>query len=383
MLFYSQASGKTVVTVQPAKVQDGEVQFNVWMDYSGHPVERELQNKEVVIAETTDKLFRLYLDLGSGQSLANSHYQHQAFVCEDKNGKQSCIPFTIFATPAGGQFSDSMREVDFSVEEDGKSHTGRWRIPVHSFSNVPVLAVGESIANPILVNVGSETTVKIVLKDLLPDSRIVVDEHPVLPDDNQLWKSAAVQPIQQDSKIIIGEGEADHVFDVKLKPNILDALSASVPPILEDKPHTTLTLVVVHEVEYGGHQRRLEIALPVRFVPSFWSLLLVVVLGSVLGIVFSFVLPGDTKSKVTWRTFVAGAAFSLVVEAACIVLVAGGSKLVIFKEEVNPSQLLTVFLIGFGTGLIVAWRSDVLRSWLDRLIQMPGGGVVPPKSNDP
>ena len=85
---------------------------------------------------------------------------------------------------------------------------------------------------------------------------------------------------------------------------------------------------------------------------------------------FSFVLPGDKKTNVSWRTFVAAAAFSLVVEAVCILLVAGGSKLVIFKQEVNPSQLLTVLLIGFASGLIIVWRSDALRSWLDRLIQI-------------
>jgi hypothetical protein len=191
-----------------------------------------------------------------------------------------------------------------------------------------------------------------------------------LQDDKAVWKGAKVQPLQQGKPILVGEGEIDHVFDIKLSPSILDALAAPIPPIREDKPHTMLALLVGHQVEYGGHQRQLEIELPIRFVPSFWSLFLVVVLGSGLGIVFSFVLPGDTKTKVSWRTFVAAAAFSLIVEAVCILFVAGGSKLVIFKEEVNPSQLLTVLLIGFASGLIIVWRSDALRSWLDRLIQI-------------
>ena len=258
LMFYGQVSAKPTVTLQPLKVPDGEVRFTVWMDYSGHPAENELLGREVVIGETADKRFRLYFDLSSGESRVNSHYQHQAFVCGDINSKPSCIPFTVFATPVG-PFPDSMRDVDFSVEDEGKTHSGQWKIPVHSFSNAPVLAIAESIPSPIPVNVGSETTVKIVLKDLLSDSRIRVDEHAVLlQDDKAVWKSAAVQSLQQGKPILIGEGEIDHVFDVKLNPNILDALSASIPPVREDKPHTTLTLLVGHQVEYGGHQRQLE-----------------------------------------------------------------------------------------------------------------------------
>ena len=369
-MFCSQVSAKPTVTLQPLKIPDGEVRFTVWMDYSGHPAENELLGREVVIGETADKRFRMYFDLSSGESRVNSHYQNQAFVCENMNGKPSCIPFTVFATPVG-QFSDSMRDVDFIVEDEGKTHSGQWKLPVHSFSNAPVLAIAEAIPSPIPVNVGSETTVKIVFKDLLSDSRIRIDDHPVLlQEEKAMWKSAAVQALQQGKPILIGEGEIDHVFDVKLNPSILDALSASIAPVREDKPHTRLTLLVGHQVEYGGHQRQLEVELPVRFVPSFWSLFLVVLLGSALGIVFSFVLPGDKKTNVSWRTFVAAAAFSLIVEAVCILLVAGGSKLVIFKQEVNPSQLLTVLLIGFASGLIIVWRSDALRTWLDHLIQI-------------
>jgi hypothetical protein len=85
-------------------------------------------------------------------------------------------------------------------------------------------------------------------------------------------------------------------------------------------------------------------------------------------VLFCLVLPGGTKPKVSANTFLAAGACSIVAEALSIVFVAGGTKIVLFKQELNPSQLLTVFLIGFGSGLLIVWRSDEIRNWFGRVL---------------
>ena len=61
---------------------------------------------------------------------------------------------------------------------------------------------------------------------------------------------------------------------------------------------------------------------------------------------------------------------SVAVEVLGLVLVFGGCKLALFELELDPHQLLVVFVMDFLSGLMVVWRSDQIRTWFREKVKV-------------
>ncbi len=358
---------KTDITFATLRLPDGEIRFTTRAERNSSASETDILKRDAAVATTRDNKFRLYIDLASATARAGSHYAYDAFVCNATDDDQSCDPFKIMCTPVGA-FADSWRDVEFSILDGAQPHAGGVKIPVHSFTSKDPLTLPGDFPASFDVSVGSETSIALNFRNVLEDTKIAVDPKPTLrADDPALWDLLVAEPARP--VLTVSQGTSNHAFTIRVRPNLFHALVASIAPRRLADPQTKLSLALNYRAEYGGNERPLEIVLPVRLLPSIWSLFVVVIGGSFAGVAFCSLLPSNSKSTVTPRAVAAAAAFGVIAEMISILFVVGGSKLVVFGLELNPSQLLTAFLVGFASGLTVVWKSDSLRVWFGRWVK--------------
>jgi hypothetical protein len=223
----SAADNKPAINLEPLKLPEGEVRFVVWIDPGDSPSERTVIGRDNVVGETSDRAFRVYLDLESGASQVNSTYHHVAVACNSASGAKSCTGFNIISTPIGS-FPDSWRDVNFEITENGVVHKGQWKIPVHSFANTSVLTLSKPMMFPIAANIGAETPIKMALHNPLDDSIVAVDRDAVVVQDSSgPWSGTPIELLDSSKTIIVNASETRHVFTIKVRPNFLAALMAS------------------------------------------------------------------------------------------------------------------------------------------------------------
>ena len=134
-------------------------------------------------------------------------------------------------------------------------------------------------------------------------------------------------------------------------------------PTTDNEAQKTVTLEVWHSPEHSHAERPLFVDVLVRFDPPPWSVFAVSVVGSILAVVFATLLPGSSSMKAFLCTLAAAIIFAIMVESLGLLFVYAKCKLILFKIEVDPNQLLAAFVIGFVGGLTVAWKSDKIRRW--------------------
>jgi hypothetical protein len=271
------------------------------------------------------------------------------------------------------RFQDGWKEVGFEVIDDSKAYAGVIKLPIHAFSSSPVLRPGDQTARLHFVGLGSESTIQIRLSNVLGDMGVTIDPEAIVSTEQEdLWASMKIVPVRISTGLHLEKGETEQLFDLKLQPKPFEALTASLPPLRADQPQGSVIVNVNYRVDHGGVDRRLELELPIRFVPSIWSLFTLVCGGACIGILFGFILPGQNHTKVSGKAFSAAITLGLIVEIVAMVLVSNDSKLVILGFELNPFQLLTSLLVGFFSGLMVAWRAEAIRSFFDKVTDRVG-----------
>lgn len=347
--------------------ENAEVEISASPADSLKATKADLDNKPDVIAtDTKNQKFRLYMDLSTIKNLKDAYYLYDVYV----TGGGHSVPagFRLRANPIG-VFDDGWREINFEIDDGVASDSGTIRIPIHSFSPKDPLSADESSGSIHEVYLGDESHVHVQLQNSLGDMGISIDpKAEVTSDEMGYWSGIKIDPWLGSTNIVLQKQAREKVFDIALRPNVFQALTASLPPSRDGQAHSKVSVSINYHVDYGGADRRIEIQIPIRFVPSIWTIFIVVVVGGFLGATLCVLLPTRRPKRMTIAAVISAIVFALIVEVIGMILVANNSKLVLLGIELNPFQLLTSCIIGVLCGAVVMWRADAIQTFFDRLV---------------
>jgi hypothetical protein len=312
------------------------------------------------LPQTGTTSYTITFDLGNTTHGSYGYFIYPFYVSSNNGGAQSCA-FRVQVLPSG-TFSDRMSDVSFQVGEGAQLEDGSVRIPLYNFVYAKPILQGSSGMQLTPVSLSGETSAYLTLSNQLADLPIgLYPSMKVSPSHQSDWQGdqqAALQlPLTGSS--LLGAGQAlDRAVVLSLHPNPWHALGASIFPLAPDKPHETLT-VYVHYDTPGGIPQFLEIAVPIRFQPSFWSLILSVLVGAIVGSLLAQLVKKANAPGMKWyRAFAVALLASAIAEVLGIVLVYGGSEFRLFGFELDPYQLLPVAAIGALVGLVGFRNAD-------------------------
>jgi hypothetical protein len=250
-----------------------------------------------------------------------------------------------------GAFLDRSETAHFTIQLGGVVDDGSLDVPLHSIASRDFLEIS-SVTTPAKVDLSQSTGIELSLHSLLPDQDLLVEtaiqataSHP------GYWVSTSnvrMQDAMSKDVIRIRPGDTSLVR-LRLEPNKLPTLLATLGSVKPDAVHENITAVVSYRSDLGGTQRMKPVNIAVRFAPSLISLIVALLTGSLLGTLAAQFLPGTWKGLYVMGQHAArGIVFSVVAELFAMLLVALGSKFVILQFDLDPWQFLPVFFIGFA-----------------------------------
>jgi len=259
-----------------------------------------------------------------------------------------------------GTFVDQTADVTFHVGNDGHLEDGTIRIPLYNTrSSKPI--VDYQVATLSGVSLSGKSPIEIGISNNLPDLPIgLYKDIAVHSEGTDLWQEAPQAELQlpRSGSTLLQPGQriATGIL-LTLRPKPWYALGTSMFPLAPEKPHATLTLHLNYDSP-GGIPGLLEIPVPIRFQPSFWSLLLTVLIGSVLGAAFAQ-LVSATPPK-WYKAFAVAIIAGLIVEVVGMLLVAAKSEFKLFNINLDPYQLSPALVIGALVGVYGFRKADDL-----------------------
>jgi hypothetical protein len=359
----------TNLTVQTLRPENGQVEITSSANNLTNKSVTDLEKRsDVARVDTRNHKFRLYVDLSNITPYKDAYYLYDIYVSRLANGPQLPIGYRLQAEPIGS-FSDGWREITFEIQAGSEADSGTIRIPIHSFTPVDALIPDNSLTKIHEVALAQESTIQVRLRNVLEDIGITVDpKAEISTEQSGYWKKLEITSPNGRTILTVPKSSTADVFELKIQPDAFQALTASLPPLRDGSAHTELTVNINYHVDHGGGDRRFELHIPIRFVPSIWSLLLIVLLGACVGTVFCSLLPsGHKKGNLKSSSFIAAIALGMIVEVVGMILIANNSKLILLGLELDPFQLLTSFMIGVICGGLVVWRGDAIKDFFARL----------------
>ena len=354
--------GATIeLKIDEVTVEGGSVRFKVGscsLDTSA-----DAQSRQGMLSDETHG-YLVYVDLANSPPPNLGSFVY-SFIVQPKipPGARAC-QFLVRAQPTGN-FIDQIAEVTYYVSEGNQSETSSIRIPVHSARYSKPILESHPLEPIGKVGLRSETTILLSLANLLPDIPLEMgSEVRVVPENPGNWKKAAQAPratieLPPAQKNILGAGQKiDTAIHLVLDPDPWHALGASMFPLEKGKPHETIHVNFDYRVP-GGGAATLEIPVPVRFTPSFWSLLVAVLIGSAAGSLAGYWLLGGSAGRPWYVALLIGLFFGCLAELIGMVLVGyGNSSLRLFGFDLDPFQILPTLLVGALVGVAGFRKAD-------------------------
>jgi len=265
-----------------------------------------------------------------------------------------------------GTFVDQMGDVAFRVDDDGRLEDGTIRIPLYNTVSTKQI-LDRQVPSLAEVSLSGESSIEIGISNTLPDLQVGLYKdiavHSERPD---LWQDPpqAVLQLPRPGPALLQPGQklATGIL-LTLNPKPWRALGTSMFPLASEKPHATLTLHLNYDTP-GGIPGTLEIPVPIRFRPSFWSLLFAVVVGSLLGAVFARLV--STQATKWYKAFSVAVIAALLVEVVGMLLVSAKSEFRLFNIDLDPYQLSPALVVGAFVGVYGFRKTDDLLSLLKK-----------------
>jgi hypothetical protein len=340
------AQDDVTLSLAPVSKQNVNVTF---LPATGTATERpsDTELRDMIEALTSRRKSKVYADLTHIGPNKYSNLFLYTFFAHDGSQAADRGWYRFDVKSQTSNFVDSRETVHFTLERGRDSDDGEITLPLHSFGDQPLVNIALA-DNPTRVRLSSENDIQLNVENLSSTLGVsVVDPAQLMLDNQSLWKTAA-GPLNITGGKSLMQGSKSTIF-VRVVPNKMQALLATLSPFKPDKSHATIKIVLNWVADQGGGLKTTPpIPIPVRFEPSFPSLFLAATIGSVLATVLSQLLPSAWK---TWRAFlrqlVVSWGLAIVVEAFAMLLVQLGSKLVLFGFELDPWQVLPTLFIGF------------------------------------
>jgi hypothetical protein len=365
---------ESTLTVEAVRLpENAEVQFSVSAANAPKTTESAL-NERSDVAKSATANFRVFLDLNTISNLKDAFYRYDIYVINVSKPNHPVTKYLVQADPIG-VFDDQWKEINFEITDGQIKETGTIRIPIHSFASKSNLMPDASSVSVQEVRLSHPTLIHIRLQNTFSDMGISVDpKADISTEQAGYWDGLKILPSFGRDKIHVDKNSTEGAFDVTLQPNLLQVLTASLPLLRDGQSHTDISVSVNYHADYGGWDRRKELRIPIRFVPSIWSLICSVMLGAVLGAFLASLLSNKPPKRITISKLLASCALGLIAEVIGMILVYNNSRLVLLGLELNPSQLLTALMIGVFSGAVVVWRSEAIQRLFDRLLDKQEAG---------
>jgi hypothetical protein len=346
------------VTLQIPDVNlpDGKVEFRPGIcDSTAVPAGLPQQ-----MPQSTTGNYTVSVDLGKTTHGSYGYFIYPVYVHPNSGTGQNC-GFRVQVLPSG-TFVDKVADVSFHVGEGSQLEDGLIRIPLYNFVYSKSILQGHAAAKLLPVSLSGATTLDVTLSNALQDLAIgLYPDVTVSAGHESYWQGnpqAMVQLPRSGSRVLAAAQTLDGAVLLNLRPNPWHALGASIFPLAPDQPHETLTLYVNYDTP-GGIPGTLEIPIAVRFRPSFWSLILSVLVGAIAGSLLAQLVKKSNGDGMKWyRAFAVALLAAGIAEVLGIILVYGGSEFRLFGFELDPYQLLPVAAVGSLVGLVGFRNAD-------------------------
>lgn len=263
--------------------QDGLVEFSAL--FAGSDGLSSFPANRFNVGETGDQAYRLYVDLNSIQTITFSAFTFDAYLVDERETPAKTYKYAITGNPTGN-FRDEAIRVVFHIKDANGSSGGWLYIPVYSAVKSDLLAVTAQKAL-FSVSVSRNNPIAIDLRNLPDTLAIQITEIVAQPRCSWCW-SSITSPVTAQNPLNIDAGSSAPL-EVDFLAKAVPALLHSAPIVQPDVPHDIVNLTVKYHTEPGGSEREQVIPVEVRFTPTIWALILMLVCGIVLGIAARYV----------------------------------------------------------------------------------------------
>jgi len=292
--------------------------------------------------------FALYLDPQSIKQLprGGGGFRYMFYLADRRAATPAWFECDTAVFPQG-KFIDGYQQVGFTISTpDLPPERKTIQAPIHSLADNDLLEFVKPAA-PMKVGISRAGQLQIPLRSLVNDFPLVIASRPVIQASHgDYWSSWSAATLPSDVRLT-----RSGTLKIPMPPvNRMAVVMGTLTSLKPDAVHDSLGIDLSYRSALGGADRIKHIDVDVRFVPSVFSLVFALLLGSILGTAAGQTLPGAWKGRnAALKTAARSLLYSALAEAGALFLVAQGSKFVVFGAELDPLQVLSVFFIGLFT----------------------------------
>ena len=352
----SPLSATVTLQISDVTLQEGKVEFRAGVCDST----LASPNASQQAPQSSTANYTLVADVGNATHGSYGYFIYPLYLRRNADNKTVC-GYRVQVIPSG-TFLDQMADAHFQVGDGAQVEQGTIRVPLYNLVYSKAMLQSGGSAKPAVVSLSGVSTLEFTLTNGLADLPIGLYPDPsVSPGHLSYWSATpkAELHLPRSGSTLLNPGQTiDGAISVTLRSNAWHALGASIFPLAPDQPHETMTLYVNYDTP-GGIPSTLEIPIAIRFRPSFWSLILAVLVGAIIGSMLAqLIKKKDAESLAWYKAFGVALLGSALAEVLGIVLVYGGSEFRLLGFELDPYQLLPVVAIGGLVGLVGFRNAD-------------------------
>lgn len=317
-------------------------------------------DKDGLIGYSSDDAFKLLIDRQSIRFNQYGNYTFNAFA--KLRTKEEGFTFYVVARPQGA-FGDLEDTVTFHLHYRGKVSSGTIALPLHTVGSNDLLEVAKEIKVPETIKLAGTVPPSIRLRSALPNFGLQIKQIDVKSDCGNCWQSLAppndLQAGSGEGRVLTAKGQETEIT-IAGRPRTWPSLRSSLVHFRMSDPHDNITLQATYAPVEGGRVRTQEFAIPVRFSPSIWQIVLLMTLGTAIGILVRRAL--GQSDAFTKKQIGIVCATVLVSELILYVSVSDTHPLIVFGFNADPAQPLTIFVIALlvsGGPKLTEWITGV------------------------
>jgi len=307
----------------------------------GDPVSRDsIAFQSAYTYLSRDGAYSLYLDPTSVAPLpiVNS-FSFQMTLRANDPSAPACT-FTVGEDPVG-KFADFLAEVTVKIAGSPSAPSiATVRVPVHSAGYEDAL---ELLADPnsrfVIVHLSDSSPPGILVKNQLSSFPIHVTGLTAGPGCLRCWMPANT-PF---TPVTIAPGSEARV-PLNVQPRTLGAVFATAFILGKDTPHDRLLVDLTYNVDAGGAVKQKQMTVPIRFNPSFWELILAVLMGALIGMVLRLWLD-PAHNQLIVKLALQSLGMAAIAEFISAVAASFDSRVVILGFDMDPRQFIPALII--------------------------------------
>ena len=350
-LLASRAEAALTLEIPPLSLPNTSVLNFAAIPNEKPPLPEEL--KAAVSADTENRTYRVRVPV-------RTIFWSDACLCfgytvvVERTDSPGAQVFDVRATPRG-IFNEQVVDVPFRIKEGTRVESGVIPLPVasyHSESDAIVLDGSATRSIRLSGNQFVEVQVKNTSGRFAVTAMLAPGHSAVEPAPDDLFQGTPAIEASNGTQVTIKPGEASRIR-IAVTPKTINAIQRSIPPIGPDGSHTNMALKFDYQVGpfAGDRVSFFSRQIDVRFAPSFFSLILSLIGGALLGVTLRSVSSRSWHVVNFARALTASFVAALVIDVVAMLMASGGSKLILFNYGIDPSQLLPTAAIGIFCGL--------------------------------